>query len=109
MTEVRVVLRRSQNVTGTDSEFCACCGQVRRLTFHHLIPKKIHRRKHFKKRFTRAQLNLGIMICQPCHEGIHRLFDEMTLAKRLNSLPALLEEPALQKHFGYTAKLRLKR
>jgi hypothetical protein len=49
------------------------------------------------------------MICQPCHEGIHRLFDEMTLAKRLNSLPALLEEPALQKHFGYTAKLRLKR
>ncbi len=87
---------------------CLGCGQPRRLTFHHLIPKKLHRRQRFKRRFSKRHLNEGVMMCRPCHAGVHRLFDEMTLGQSLNTVPALLAEPRLQKHFAWVAKLRIK-
>jgi len=48
------------------------------------------------------------MLCRPCHAGVHRLFDEMMLAKSLNTAASLLAEPRLQKHFAWVAKLRIK-
>jgi len=86
---------------------CATCKQDRALTFHHLIPKKLHRRRHFKRTFDKRALAEGICICRPCHDGIHRLFDEMTIAKQYASLPALLEEPALSRHFSWVAKQKV--
>ena len=87
---------------------CVGCGQFRRLTFHHLIPKKLHRRPHFRRHYSKADLNQGVMMCRPCHVGVHRLFDEMTLAKSMNTAAALLNDPRLQKHFAWVAKLRIK-
>ena len=87
---------------------CVGCGQSRRLTFHHLIPKKLHRRPHYKRHYSKAELNQGVMMCRPCHAGVHRLFDEMTLAKSLNTAATLLNDPRLQKHFAWVAKLRIK-
>ncbi|MGA1758102.1 MAG: hypothetical protein ACO391_10180, partial [Pseudomonadales bacterium] len=86
---------------------CATCKQVRALTFHHLIPKKLHRRRHFKRTFNKHLLAEGIYICRPCHDGIHRLFDEMTIAKHYASLSALLEDPALNRHFSWVAKQKV--
>ena len=83
---------------------CELCGQERLLTFHHLIPRKMHRRPFFRKRYSRELLNRGIMICRLCHTGLHRLYDEMTLAKELNTLPALRRDTAVQKHVQWARK-----
>ena len=89
-----------------EQETCALCGRQQPLTFHHLIPKKVHRRTHFKKNYSRSQLNQGIHICRMCHSGLHRLYDEMTLAKKLNSLTKLREDTAVQKHISWVGKQR---
>lgn len=83
---------------------CALCGRETSLTFHHLIPKKMHRRARFRKHYTREQLNAGIDICMRCHRGVHRLHDEMTLATQLNSLEALREDQAVQRHAGWVRR-----
>jgi len=83
---------------------CALCEQERSLTFHHLIPRKLHRRTAFKKNYSKEELNRGIQICVLCHRGIHRLYDEMALGKRLNTLAALLSDKAIQRHVQWVAK-----
>ena len=83
---------------------CLCCGRFTLLTFHHLIPKKLHRRAFFRKNFDKEALNSGLNICRLCHDGIHDLYDEMQLAKNYPSAQALLADEALQKHFAWVAK-----
>ncbi len=83
---------------------CPCCERTLNLTFHHLIPKKMHRRQHFKKHFTNEQLNLGIYLCRQCHNGVHRLYSEMQLAKEFNTLQRLTSDEQLSKHFSWVAK-----
>lgn len=83
---------------------CACCGRMTTLTFHHLIPRKLHRRTAFKKRYSREELNQGIAVCRACHNGIHDLYNEMQLAKEFSNLNALLADAALQRHFAWVAK-----
>jgi len=83
---------------------CALCGRSVPLTFHHLIPRKMHRRPHFRKRYSRQTLNAGIDICGRCHTGLHRLYDEMTLARQLNTLDALREDDAVGRHIDWVAR-----
>lgn len=83
---------------------CACCNRSVPLTFHHLFPRKVHRRKRFQQAFSKDQLNQGIFICRLCHQGIHRRYDEVTLATRFSSLPQLLADPKLAKHFLWVGK-----
>lgn len=85
---------------------CPCCERRVALTFHHFIPKKVHRRTFFRKHFSKAELAAGIMVCRRCHDGIHALYDEMTLARQFNSTQQLLEDEALRKHFQWVAKQR---
>jgi len=83
---------------------CPLCQRQTRLTFHHLIPKKMHRRKRFQKGYSQEQLNAGVELCTRCHKGIHRLHDEMTLGSELNTLQALQSDPAVHKHVQWVAK-----
>jgi hypothetical protein len=83
---------------------CALCGASRQLAFHHLIPRKLHRRTSFKKHYSREYLNRGIDICQPCHRGLHKLYDEMALGKRLYTLELLLSDDAVRRHVQWSAK-----
>lgn len=86
---------------------CPLCQRSMALTFHHLIPRKLHRRNFFAKHFNREQLNQGIFICRTCHNAVHRFYDEMTLGKKLNSLEALLADPLLSQHFAWVGKQRI--
>ena len=88
---------------------CPFCGRECPLTFHHLIPRKLHRRVRFKKTYTREERNEGIAVCRQCHDGIHDLYDEMTLAKRCATPERLLSDPLLQKHFRWVAKQKIRR
>ncbi len=83
---------------------CPCCRRITHLTFHHLIPKKLHRRVHFRKHYSREQLNRGIDLCRLCHNGLHSLYDEMALARQFPTLNQILDCASLQKHFGWVAK-----
>ena len=83
---------------------CVCCRRAVKLTFHHLLPKKIHRRARFRKTMSKNQLNEGIYVCRLCHRGIHRCYDEMTLATRFSSLAELLADETLTNHFLWVSK-----
>ena len=87
---------------------CLLCGRESELTFHHLIPRKLHRRNFFRKNFNKNELQLGVNICRECHNGIHDLYDEMTLFQRFSDPEALQNDPALQRHFEWVSKQRRK-
>lgn len=89
-----------------EEEACQLCGRVMPLTFHHLIPRKLHRRTRFKKHYSKEALNQGVMLCRPCHRAIHRFYDEMTLGTKLNTLEALQTDETIQKHAAWLAKQR---
>ncbi len=46
----------------------------------------------------------GIHICQLCHRGLHKLYDEMTLAKEYFSLEKLLNDEDIKKHVNWVKK-----
>jgi len=83
---------------------CALCGRAIALTFHHLIPRKMHRRTRFRRTHDRDALQRGIDVCSRCHQGLHRLHDEMTLGRDLNTLEALNADPAVARHVAWVRK-----
>jgi hypothetical protein len=64
----------------------------------------MHRRTHFKKNFTKDQLQTGIMLCRTCHSGIHKRFSEMELAKPLNTEALLKINNELERFFAWVSK-----
>jgi hypothetical protein len=90
--------------TSSRPNACALCRRHVPLTFHHLIPRKVHRRTYFRKNFSRETLARGIHVCRKCHNGIHKLFDEMQLAKELYSLDRLQASEALTRHVDWVAR-----
>jgi len=65
---------------------CELCDRERELTFHHLIPKKVHSRKSVKKMHSKEVMhNSGIFVCDDCHRAIHKFFDHITLAREYYS------------------------
>ncbi|MFT7139021.1 MAG: hypothetical protein ACI9B8_001439 [Sulfitobacter sp.] len=86
---------------------CPCCKRGLALTFHHLIPKKMHRRDRFKKHFSKQELNRGVYICRQCHVGIHKAYDQMTLAKYFAEFSFILEDEDLQRHFHWVGKQKV--
>ena len=87
---------------------CCLCERETDLTFHHLIPRMVHSRKHFKKHFTKEELNTGIDICQQCHSIIHDSYTEMELAKKYYTLDALITDPFLANQFAWVSKQKIK-
>lgn len=83
---------------------CATCGRKSPLTKHHLIPRKRH--KYAKKHFGGKGISEVIEICRTCHDGIHDLYDERTLAENFDTLEKLLYDERLQKHFRWVSKLK---
>lgn len=86
---------------------CCTCKRETALTFHHLIPRKMHRRTHFKKHFTREQLQAGIMLCRVCHSGIHKRYSEMQLAKLFNTELLLKNNTELERFFTWVSKQKI--
>ena len=83
---------------------CPFCGRSLPLTFHHLIPKKMHRRKRFKRLYERADLARGIYLCRDCHDGIHTAYSERELAERLATPEALYADDELARHFQWLSR-----
>ncbi len=85
---------------------CELCGREKPLTEHHLIPRAVHGKKYFQKRFSKEEMtHRRISICRKCHKGIHRLIpDEKELARDYNTREALLTHERVAKHVAWVAK-----
>ena len=91
---------------GARRGICALCGRTAPLTLHHLIPRKLHRRARFRKRHTREELARGVDLCRLCHDGIHDLYDPMTLARSLRTVTDLKSDPRIRKHAAWVRRQR---
>ena len=80
-------------------EGCELCGRMEALTRHHLIPRALHNKPRYRKRYSQEERLTAIAwLCRPCHKHIHRLYSERELADRLNSIAALRHDAAIS-HF----------
>jgi hypothetical protein len=96
--------KRTRSLAGSTAGRCSLCDRTTPLTFHHLIPRKVHRRTSFQKNYARSRLARGIDICRLCHDGIHDLYDEMTLARFLRTPAQLRNDPRIRKHVAWVRK-----
>lgn len=85
---------------------CELCGRRVKLTFHHLIPCRVHRRPRFVRRHGKQEMQTrGLFLCSLCHNGIHDLIpDEKTLAESYNTRELLLAHEGIARHVAWAAK-----
>lgn len=84
---------------------CEMCEREKPLTFHHLIPRKNHKRNFFKRRFSKEEMkHNGIMICQDGHSKIHQVHNEKELGLYYNTLEQLLLDPKIDKFIHWVKK-----
>lgn len=88
------------------SSACELCGREKPLTKHHLIPRAVHGKARFRRRYSKTEMHTrSIMICRLCHNGIHDLIpDEKQLAEQFNTLDALRAHEGLQRHVAWVRK-----
>ena len=77
----------------TTTPTCALCGRDRPLTFHHLIPRALHRRKKIASAYSKEELQAGVDLCRDCHDAVHRFATEKELAEQYCTLEKLREHP----------------
>jgi len=85
------------------AEACICglCErEVPETTTHHLLPQSEAKRKKLRH----YELPL-VELCRMCHKQIHALFTNRELADRLNTVEALLAEPAIQRYLAWIKKV----
>ncbi len=88
-----------------NEETCALCSRQRPTTFHHLIPRKCHTNKWFKKNFdTDDMRSRGIDVCRPCHSFIHKQFSEKELGREFNTLEKLLAHETISTYIVWARK-----
>lgn len=93
-----------------DDGGCALCRRTLPLSFHHLIPRRVHDRRWFRTRFGIDEMRRrGLWLCRDCHRHIHDHFDEATLGRRLNTAALLLAEPVIARHVEWAARQRVTR
>lgn len=84
---------------------CELCQRVQPLTKHHLIPKAVHTKKRYIKRYGKQEMrDRGLMICKQCHDGIHDLYPEKELANNFPSKELLVEDERVRRHIGWVRK-----
>lgn len=86
-----------------------CCELCHRenikLTFHHLVPRKMHKKKYVRNQHPDLDFNKhGIMVCIPCHKSIHLTFTHRELAQRFYTLERLLSSEQLKSAIAFNAK-----
>jgi hypothetical protein len=46
----------------------------------------------------------GAALCRLCHDGLHDLYDEMTLARSLRTIAELKRDPRVRKHAAWVRR-----
>ncbi|MCE7991647.1 MAG: hypothetical protein HEP71_06695 [Roseivirga sp.] len=84
---------------------CALCERERPLNFHHLIPKKVHKKSILLKQFSKEEMQTrGLLLCSDCHKTIHKHIDHTDLGRFYHSREALLDHPEVAKFVKWAAR-----
>jgi hypothetical protein len=85
---------------------CELCGRAARLTFHHLVPRKVHKRTRYIQRHGRdAMRSTGLWLCKLCHSGIHTIIpNEKVLAESYYTKELLLGHEGIARHVAWARK-----
>jgi|SRR6056300_1577619 hypothetical protein len=86
---------------------CTSCERELPLTFHHLVPKKMHEKYAVKQLHGEKELiHYGVWLCKDCHKKIHRTFSHTELALNYYTLDALLQHTDFSKFVKWVSKQR---
>ena len=85
-------------------DHCVLCGREQPLTFHHVIPRTLHRKRWVKARFSVSALQSGLWLCRDCHDAVHRFISHRELAESFHSLEALRGHPEVAKFVAWVAR-----
>ena len=89
----------------TMAELCELCGCDQAVTAHHLIPRKLHRNRWFKKTYPREVLRRTALLCRGCHREIHnQIPDEKVMGKSYQTLEALRAHPKISAYVAWKRK-----
>jgi len=84
---------------------CELCDRVKELSFHHLIPKKNHTNKLFRKLYSLDYMRThGLNLCKSCHKNIHIFFTEKELGKYYNTKEKLLATDKVKNFLKWVKK-----
>jgi hypothetical protein len=84
---------------------CGFCERLKELTFHHYIPKILHRNKLFRKLYKIEFMQThGIDLCNDCHRAIHHFFTEKELGKYYNDKKKLLSSEKFMNFIKWVKK-----
>ncbi len=90
--------------TSKKSGVCPICSRMETLTFHHLIPKTLHKNKWYKKNFTKERMGEGVYICRLCHNNIHIFIEEKDMGYEYNTLEKILNHEKVINYIPWATK-----
>lgn len=83
--------------------FCLRSGL--KLTFHHLIPKKMHKKKYVIKVHPNHDFNTyGVYLCIPCHKQLHKVFSHKELALEYYEVAKIMDSEEMRYAIKFNAK-----
>jgi hypothetical protein len=84
---------------------CGLCGREKELTFHHYIPKTLHKNKLFVKMYKKEYMKShGVDLCDDCHYNIHHFHTEKELGKYYNDMKKLLSSEKVRNFLKWVKK-----
>ena len=98
--------RHDRRAKANESEPCELCSRRVPLTFHHLIPRRVHKRNRFITRFSKQIMrSTGLHLCRLCHSGIHKIIpNERVLAESYHTKELLLAHTGIARHIAWVRK-----
>lgn len=88
---------------------CEICGREHLpLTYHHLIPRQVHKRVVKRGVHKEWELNKVAWLCRACHSFVHRIATNEELAKEFYDVDLLLEREDVQKFAAWVGRVRWK-
>lgn len=89
----------------TDTKCCELCSREVFTTWHHLIPRALHTKKRYIRRFGKQEMRTrGLDLCKLCHDGLHDIFTEKELGETYNTKEALLIDDRVRKHIQWVKR-----
>ncbi|KAJ3431750.1 hypothetical protein M0812_20671 [Anaeramoeba flamelloides] len=92
-------------------KICQLCGDCRRTSLHHLIPKLIIKRekkrsrksKKYQERRNFTEVHL-VRLCKWCHSKLHKCFTHKELSEQYSTVELICEHPQMITYLKWKRK-----
>lgn len=76
---------------------CEICERDVPLTYHHLIPREVHKKVIKRGWHNEDMLGSVAWLCRPCHSMVHRIATNEELARSFHTVELLVEREDVKK------------